>query len=212
MKNEEEKSSSKDLMRSSIEELLSDDAGLPIDNGTDLPAFQTTRAMDYQDVRNNSHTKAQKLVGSLLKFYLSADAISKNEYITAAARLKSSTIGELMNSLSQMEHAIETLMRTIDSGELAPRMFEVLGGLQKTKLEIMREANLVLMQTEESMKRIKNDIDIFEIKGDTTEVTKADPNEPMRGTRNIMAQIQEELQDKNIVDDDIEDDIEDVEE
>ena len=87
-------------------------------------------------------------------------------------------------------------MRTIDSGELSPRMFEVLGGLQKTMLEVMKHTTLHMMAAEENMKKIKHDIDIY---GDSTISTNKRKDEEdtltARGNRDFMKSIQEEIQD-----------------
>jgi hypothetical protein len=83
-------------------------------------------------------------------------------------------------------------MRTIDSGEFTPRMFEVLGGLQKTMLDIMKHQTLHMMAAEENMKKLKRDIDIY---SDDVEKPKqiTGGGNVNRGTRNLMKEIQAEL-------------------
>jgi hypothetical protein len=93
------------------------------------------------------------------------------------------------------EHAIVTLLRSIDAGEASPRMFEVLGGLQKTLLDIMKHQTLHMMAAEENMKKLKRDIDIYNTIDVTpkTNETKSVGAQINRGTRNLMKEIQAEM-------------------
>jgi hypothetical protein len=87
------------------------------------------------------------------------------------------------------ERAITTLMRSIDAGEVSPRMFEVLGGLQGRMLDIMKHQTLHMMAAEENMKKLKKDIDIYQ-NTNSTEAPKVisgpAPSNVNRGTRNLM--------------------------
>jgi len=194
------KDDTKQELKESIDSLLnptSDDDNVVSQNT--LPSFKPKIApIDYVDVTTKSANKARGVVNNLLKFYLSSDVINKNEYIQAKANLEAVTLGNLINQVKIADRAIQTLMSTIDSGETSPRMFEVLAGMQKTMLDIMKHQTLQVLATEESIKKIKRDIDIyaderdktpkkFEISGGPTQV---------RGTRNLMKDIQEELGNK----------------
>jgi len=184
-------------VRRSIDELLNDESSssLPAQNGGGgLPAFQLNDPIDYDEMKASSMNQSKKLMNSLLKFYLSEELINKNEYITAKAKLEVMTLSNLIQQMQYAERAITTLMRTIDSGEVSPRMFEVLGGLQKTMLDIMKHQTLHMMAAEENMKKLKRDIDIYsdnqtiEVKG-----TSKSGDNVSRGTRNLMKEIQAEL-------------------
>ena len=85
------------------------------------------------------------MMDSVAKLYLSQDVIEEYEYVRIKQKIEEMQLANLFNQMQQMEHSIETLMRTIDSGELSPRMFEVLGGLQKTMLEVMKHTTLHMM-------------------------------------------------------------------
>jgi hypothetical protein len=184
-------------VRRSIDELLNDESSssLPAQSGGGgLPAFQLNDPIDYDEMKASSMNQSKKLMNSLLKFYLSEELINKNEYITAKAKLEVMTLSNLIQQMQYAERAITTLMRTIDSGEVTPRMFEVLGGLQKTMLDIMKHQTLHMMAAEENMKKLKRDIDIYsdnqtiEVKG-----TSKSGDNVSRGTRNLMKEIQAEL-------------------
>ena len=187
----------KDLVRKSIDDLLAEDQqsnSLSTTSGGGLPAFQVTDPLDYDGEKDIAQNKAKKLMNSLLKFYLSQEIIQKNEYITLKAKIDVMTMSNLMFQMRTAEHAIVTLLRSIDAGEASPRMFEVLGGLQKTMLDIMKHQTLHMMAAEENMKKLKRDIDIY---GDSIDITPKDVKPQIasvnRGTRNLMRDIQSEI-------------------
>jgi hypothetical protein len=189
MSNEEENNP----VRKSLDDLLKeDDAALQTSN-SGLPAFSVNEPMDYQEVKSSSINSAKKLMNSLLKLYLSEELIQKNEYIQLKAKVDVMTMSQLLFQMQTAEHAITTLMRSIDAGEVSPRMFEVLGGLQKTMLDIMKHQTLHMMAAEENMKKLKRDIDIYS--SDSAIEIKSTPTKgnTVRGTRNLMREIQSDL-------------------
>jgi hypothetical protein len=179
-----------DPIRRSIDDLLNDDTPNP----STLPSFREDHEpMNYPEIKNTASSKAKSLMNSLLKFYLSQEMIEKNEYIQLKAKVDVMTLANLMNQMEIAEHAIVTLMRTIDSGEFSPRMFEVLGGLQKTMLDIMKHQTLHMMAAEENMKKLKRDVDIYSDSQAIDITPKNETGSVSRGTRNLMREIQAEL-------------------
>jgi hypothetical protein len=195
----EEQNTNDNPVRKSIDDLLNED-NLPTTSSSGLPAFNEHEPMDYAVAKGNATNDAKKLMNSLLKFYLSQDLIKNNEYVQLKAKVDTMTLANLINQMEIAEHAITTLMRTIDSGEFTPRMFEVLGGLQKTMLDIMKHQTLHMMAAEENMKKIKRDIDIYsDTKAiDITDIKGISVN---RGTRNLMKDIQAELGNEEEIED-----------
>jgi hypothetical protein len=182
--------------RRSVEDLLNDD-NVPATSGGGLPAFQLNEPIDYDEMKASSMNKSKKMMNSLLKFYLSQELIDNNEYIQAKAKLEMLTLSNLIQQMQYSERAITTLMRTIDTGEVTPRMFEVLAGLQKTMLDIMKHQTLHMMASEENMKKLKRDIDIYADDarggGEAKPTKKLESGNVARGTRNLMKEIQAEL-------------------
>ena len=188
----EEENKDVDPIRRSIDDLLSDD-NLPSPTSSGLPSFSDHEPMDYGGAKTSSTNDAKRLMNSLLKFYLSNELIEKNEYVQLKAKVDVMTLSNLINQMQIAEHAITTLMRTIDSGEFTPRMFEVLGGLQKTMLDIMKHQTLHMMAAEENMKKLKRDIDIYANTG-AIEIKEVKSSGTInRGTRNLMKDIQAEI-------------------
>lgn len=197
----------KEEVRDSIKDLLAQSGDmLPVESpsNADLPARMDLPRMDYVTVKTASVKSGQKLMKSLLSLYLSQDIIENNEYIQLKARIDEMTLSSLMFQMQTAEHALTTLLRTIDGGELHPRMFEVLGGLQKTMLDIMKHQTLHLHAMEEGAKKLKHDIDIY--KDDTIETTatisKPSDGHLSRGTKSLMREVQGEITDIDIEDGD----------
>ena len=181
-------------IKKSIDDLLNDDSSsLPAPNDSGLPSFQVVgEPVDYDEMKIEASNESKKLMNSLLKFYLSSELIEKNDYIKAKAKVDMMTQAGLIKQLQVSERSIDTLMRLIDSGEMTPRMFEVLGGLQKTMLDIMKHQTLHMMAAEENMKKLKRDIDVYQDAPSKTIEVQAGKT-TTRGTRNLMREIQAEL-------------------
>lgn len=186
MENQEE-----NPIRKSIDEMLNEEVPVTTTSDSGLPAFHDHVPMDYSLVKDTSNNSAKRLMNSLLKFYLSEELIQKNEYIALKAKIDTMTMSNLIFQMQAAEHAITTLMRSIDAGEVSPRMFEVLGGLQKTMLDIMKHQTLHMMAAEENMKKLKRDIDIYS--DQTIKIEEKSSGNINRGTRNLMKDIQAEI-------------------
>ena len=195
-----------DLIGDGVMEVESDPKDLPIQaRPTDLAPM-----VNYVDLKAGATKKAQKTITSLMKFYLDADIIEKDEYIQAKKKMDEMTMSSLIYQLQAGERALTTLLETIDSGELAPRMFEVLATLQKSMLDIIKSQTMYLMAAEEGTKRIARDIEIYQQRQNQSEIEGAGGDSGnkniQRGTKDLMAAIR-----AGIVGAGSEEDIEDVE-
>jgi hypothetical protein len=180
---------------------------------SDLPVTQRETSLapvNYTEIKSQSTTKAKKTITSLMKFYLDADIIEKDEYIQAKKKMDEMTMSSLIYQLQAGERALTTLLETIEGGELAPRMFEVLATLQKSMLDIIKSQTMYLMAAEESTKRIARDIEIYKKRDDTREIEESggstENKNIQRGTKDLMAAIQAGIKssDDDITDVDIE--------
>ena len=197
-----------DLIGGGAEELDvdSDPTDLPMINQPMLPS------VNYTEMKGKASKQAQKTITSLMKFYLDADIIEKDEYIAAKKKMDEMTMASLIYQLQAGEKALTTLLETIDGGELAPRMFEVLATLQKSMLDIIKSQTMYLMAAEEATKRIARDVEIYNKRVNDSEIEKATGGEEkgnvMRGTKDLMAKIQmgisgnEDIEDIEIEDED----------
>ena len=150
-------------IRSSLDDILndSDDIDASIDN-TDLPPIRRVPpAFDYTKKKTDSTFQAKKTINTLLKFYLSEEIIDNDEYIKAKMKIEEMTLGSLIFQMETAERAITTLLQQIDDGDVSPRMFEVLGTLQKSMLDIIKSQTMYMMATEEGVKKLARDYDVY---------------------------------------------------
>jgi len=205
-----------DEIRRELDNLIGDDGDLDIESDpTDLPIINQppVPSVNYAELKGKASKQAQKTITSLMKFYLDADIIEKDEYIKAKKQMDEMTMASLIYQLQAGERALTTLLETIDNGELAPRMFEVLATLQKSMLDIIKSQTMYLMAAEESTKRIARDAELYSKRVNNSEIEKATSGDEtgnvMRGTKDLMAQIQmgisnspDEIEDIEIEDED----------
>ena len=167
-----------DQIRRELDDLIGDTGMLDVESDpVDLPMKQPRTDLapriSYEELKSNATKKAQKTITALMKFYLDADIIEKDEYIAAKKKMDEMTMSSLIYQLNAGERALTTLLQTIDDGELAPRMFEVLATLQKSMLDIIKSQTMYLMASEESTKRIARDIEIYKKRDDVREIEQS---------------------------------------
>jgi hypothetical protein len=190
---------SKKNLRNSLSELLDDDlpdeVDIPDEDLDDLPSSRSVTS--YDTMKNGAYAKANKVMDGLLKLYLSEEIIEEQEYIKARVALDKMSLGALIFQMETAERAIITMLDNIDSGEMHPRMFEVLGGLQKTLLDIVKSQTMYLMASEENMKKLSRDIDIYKPQFKAIAAEKqgnSGGHISARGTKELMRSIRSEIQ------------------
>jgi hypothetical protein len=206
-----------DEIRNELDSLIGNDESLEgiIDIDPQLPAQQQT-AFNFLQVKGNADKQAKKTIDALMRFYLDADIIEQNEYVKAKRKMDEMTMSSLVYQLQAGERALTRLLETIEDGDMAPRMFEVLATLQKSMLDIIKSQTMYLMATEESMKRIARDSELYQEK--TNRQISEDLNDErgtsniQRGTKDLMSKIQASIAGNNIEDVEIEDQEESTEE
>lgn len=210
----EEKKSIKeqaDDIRKELDELIGESVDITETTDTD-PAFLPIQPKEvlpsFGQLKAKSTTTAKKTITALMKFYLDEDIIEKDEYIAAKKKMDEMTMSSLVYQLQAGERALTTLLETIEDGELAPRMFEVLATLQKSMLDIIKSQTMYLMATEESAKRISRDIEIYKKRDDIREIEESGGSSGdsavQRGTKDLMRMIRSGIDSEH-------QDIEDVE-
>jgi hypothetical protein len=188
---------SKKNLRNSISELLDDDlpdeVNIPDEDLDDIAGHRPVTS--YDTMRTGAYAKAKRVMDGLLKLYLSQEIIEEQEYIKARVELDKMSLGALIFQMETAERAIITMLDNIDSGEMHPRMFEVLGGLQKTLLDIVKSQTMYLMASEENMKKLSRDIDVYkpQFKAIAAEKTNNGGMISSRGTKELMRSIQTDL-------------------
>ena len=196
-----------DQIKKDLEDLLGPDENINVEQDPSdlpIPKFHDAKpAVNYGDMKVTSEKQAKKTINSLMKFYLDADIIEKDEYLQAKKKMDEMTMSSLVYQLKAGERALTTLLETIEGGELAPRMFEVLATLQKSMLDIIKSQTMYLMATEESAKRISRDIELYKKRENDSELEQVGGSSNaniQRGTKDLMNQIQAGIQQADIED------------
>lgn len=170
-----------------------------------LPPARNRAPISFNEMKTGASAKAKKTINALMKFYLDSDIIEKDEYILAKREIDEMTMSSLVYQLQAGEAALTRLLETIDDGELAPRMFEVLATLQKSMLDIIKSQTMYLMATEESAKRIARDIEMYRKNVDKQEIISAggstDNGNIQRGTKDLMRLIRKASQEEEEIED-----------
>ena len=196
-----------DEIKKDLEELLGPNESIDVEKDpSDLPIpkfHNASPAINYGDMKVGAEKQAKKTITSLMQFYLDADIIEKDEYLMAKKRMDEMTMSSLVYQLKAGERALTTLLETIEGGELAPRMFEVLATLQKSMLDIIKSQTMYLMATEESTKRIARDIELYKKREHDDEIERVGGSSNaniQRGTKDLMNQIQAGISQADIED------------
>ena len=153
----------KEIIRDSISELLMEnDIELSNDISGDTLTFQKTQTLNYYDggALVKAKAKAEKVMNTLLKLYMSDGFISKSEYIQAKVNLDSMTLGKIMNQMEVSEAAIQVLMDNIQMGDVNPKLFDALGNLQRTFIDLVKTQTAYIENAELEYKKIAQEKEI----------------------------------------------------
>jgi hypothetical protein len=153
----------KELIRDSISDLLMEnDIELSNDISGDTLTFQKAQTINYYDggVLEKAKAKAEKVMNTLLKLYMSDGFISKSEYIQAKVNLDSMTLGKIMNQMEVSEAAIQVLMDNIQMGDVNPKLFDALGNLQRTFIDLVKTQTAYIENAELEYKKISQEKEV----------------------------------------------------
>jgi hypothetical protein len=153
----------KELIRDSISDLLMEnDIELSNDISGDTLTFQKAQTINYYDggALATAKCKAEKVMNTLLKLYMSDGFISKSEYIQAKVNLDSMTLGKIMNQMEVSEAAIQVLMDNIQMGDINPKLFDALGNLQRTFIDLVKTQTAYIENAELEYKKIAQEKEV----------------------------------------------------
>ena len=156
-------SDNKDIIRDSIADLLSDnDVNLIDDIDSQTLTFNkvpSTVSKSEMITLEQSRSKAKGVMEALLKVYLSDNFISKSEYAQAKVNLDAMTLGNIMNQMEISQRAINILMANIEIGDINPKLFDALGKLQETFIDLVRTQTTYIMNASDEYEKIALDKD-----------------------------------------------------
>ena len=156
-------SDNKNIIRDSIADLLSDnDVNLIDDIDSQTLTFNkvpSTVSKSEIITLEQSRSKAKGVMEALLKVYLSDNFISKSEYAQAKVNLDAMTLGNIMNQMEISQRAINILMDNIEIGDINPKLFDALGKLQGTFIDLVRTQTTYIMNASDEYEKIALDKD-----------------------------------------------------
>ena len=153
----------KEIIRDSISDLLlENDIDLSNDISDNTLTFQKAQTINYYDggALTKAKMKAEKVMNTLLKLYMSDGFISKSEYIQAKVNLDSMTLGKIMNQMEVSEAAIQVLMDNIQMGDINPKLFDALGNLQRTFIDLVKTQTAYIENAELEYKKIAQEKEV----------------------------------------------------
>ena len=153
----------KEIIRDSISDLLMEnDIDLSSDISDNTLTFQKAQTINYYDggALLKAKNKAEKVMNTLLKLYMSDGFISKSEYIQAKVNLDSMTLGKIMNQMEVSEAAIQVLMDNIQMGDVNPKLFDALGNLQRTFIDLVKTQTAYIENAELEYKKIAQEKEV----------------------------------------------------
>ena len=163
----------KEIIRNSIADLLTDnDINLTDDIDSQTLSFSrvpSTVSRGEMITLEQSRKKAKDVMESLLRVYLSDNFISKNEYVKAKVNLDAMTLGNIMNQMEVSQRAIQILMENIELGDINLKLFEVLGKLQGTFIDLVKAQTTYIMNASDEYEKLALD------KDSVTDTTSASP-------------------------------------
>ena len=152
------------IIRDSISDLLMENDIELNDISENTLTFQKSQTINYYDgnsVLMNAKRKAERVMNTLLKLYMSDGFISKSEYIQAKVNLDSMTLGKIMNQMEVSEAAIQVLMDNIQIGDINPKLFDALGNLQRTFIDLVKTQTAYIENAEMEYKKITQEKEIL---------------------------------------------------
>jgi hypothetical protein len=153
----------KEIIRDSISDLLMEnDIDLSNDISDNTLTFQKAQTINYYDggALMKAKNKAEKVMNTLLKLYMSEGFINKSEYVQAKVNLDSMTLGKIMNQMEVSEAAIQVLMDNIQMGDVNPKLFDALGNLQRTFIDLVKTQTAYIENAELEYKKIAQEKEV----------------------------------------------------
>jgi hypothetical protein len=110
--------------------------------------------LDIEKIKTEALAASTDYVDYLVDFYLTG-AILDEPFLKKKKDDDTQTLADLIFQMKTSEYAIIKLLEVIDEGgQIIPRNFEVLAGLQKSKMEIVKHYEAVKMNIENNYRNM----------------------------------------------------------
>ena len=140
----------KDLMQSNNFEVPS----LIAETKTVLPKSES---MDFTQIKITTDKTSNIIIDSILEFYIDKEQSETISYVAQKANVDKLILSNILFQMKTAEYAIIKLLEQLECGNAAPRLFEVLAALQKSKMDIIKHLAQFMVVMENNYKSIKED-------------------------------------------------------
>lgn len=190
----------KDIVRDSITDLFEEnDINVNEDIDSQTLVFKKTPSTltTYEcDVLTKCKERANKVMTSLLKIYLSDGFITKSEFVQAKVNMDSMTLGKIMNQMEVSERAINILMENIEMGDVNPKLFDALGNLQRTFIDLVKTQTNFIMNTENEYEKLAMDKDTHTLSDDNDKASELSGGYKSNNQKDLMRIIRSTINEK----------------
>lgn len=100
--------------------------------------LKTTKFLDFEQIKKKSRVKSNNLINAIINTYVTK-SLQTNNTLIKKKNLDIILMSQLLYQAYTAEYAVTKLLEQIDEGNVQPRTFEVLPGLQRTLLEINKQ-------------------------------------------------------------------------
>lgn len=100
--------------------------------------IKTREFVDFKKVQEIAESKAKSTIGNFVAFFIPDEELRNSDFLKTKIELDKFVLGKVMFQVETCDFAMTRLLEVIDEGMLNPRNFEVLAGLQKSSMEMIR--------------------------------------------------------------------------
>jgi hypothetical protein len=148
------------ILKNEIENLLSsissDNEDMVLDNELSNE-IRSESQYDFDQMSDQFTQKAREITDSLFKNFVDIGIFEKNDYARHKKELDTINISNLFFQLKTLKISIMKIMEEIATGNVQPRLLEVMGQLQDKMANITKmQANYILF-LEDTYKKLNND-------------------------------------------------------
>lgn len=169
-----------------------------------LPQIQKSSPLAYDELKDSSDDQADATIDAIVLMYLPKEFIISQSYIIQKVKLDKLVLSSFIFQNATSEHAIKKLLEQIDEGIVRDRTFEVLGSLQKSKIEILKHMSSFMIVMENNYKALRNDYMLDETVNtkeitDSTSISEEEPEEissKFKGSKDLLNLIKQGIKEK----------------
>lgn len=159
-----------------------------------LAVIQQNPPIDFDEMNAKFKRQANNLTSSLIKYYVDAGLIEREDYHRFKKELDDSSLENILFQIKSLRMAIERIMEDINQGNTHPRLYEVFGQLHDKLANVVKiQANYILF-LEDTYRRVKAEIVSSKTDGNVTEMGLHQKGDyyVTAGTKNIMKSVEVE--------------------